>query len=129
VLIEKIDMIGLQPVQRPFDGNRNMLGAAVAFAAHLLPILETKTELGRDHDLGTPALECAPEELLVRVGAIHLGRVEEVASQVDGAMQCGNRFLFVRRTVGLTHAHAAEADHRDFETLTAQFAHRQHDFS
>jgi hypothetical protein len=47
----------------------------------------------------SPALERSAQQLLVGKGAVVLRRIEEVTSQFDGTMQCGNRLSFIRRTV------------------------------
>jgi hypothetical protein len=92
MLIEKIDVIGLESAQRPLQGFTKMLGPAIPFAAHLLPAFEAKAELGGDYDLGAPALQCPPEKFLVGEGPIRFCGVEEIAAQVEGAVQRGDRF-------------------------------------
>src|SRR5271163_3381364 len=122
MLIEQVDIVGAQPLQRALRRLANVLGPARSLDADLLSVYEAKTKLGGDYDLVAPPLESPSEQLLVCARTIDLGRVEEVASQFDGAMQCGDRFSLVRRTVGLAHAHATETDRRHLEALAAKFA-------
>src|ERR1700732_3323673 len=84
----------LQPAQGALHRLTDMLRPASSFGADLLSVLETKAKLGADYHLVAPALERPAEQLLVGEGTIALGRVEEGASQFDGAMQCGDRLAF-----------------------------------
>jgi hypothetical protein len=111
-----------QPAQRALHRLADMLRPAVALGADLLAVLEAKPELGGDHHLVAPPLERPAEQLLVGERAVDLGRVEERAAQLDGAMQRGDRLALVGRAVGLAHAHAAQTDRRYFQPLSPQFA-------
>src|SRR5207249_10866313 len=64
-------------------------------------------------DLVAPAADPAPDELLVGVGAVHVGGVEEVDAEVERAVDGRDRFAVVVRAVELRHPHAAEADGGD----------------
>ena len=108
VLIEQVDKVGAKPAQASLDRFVDMLGAAVR--ADDPVALNTRAKLSCDHDLGAPAFERPTEQLLVGKGTVVLRRVEEGASEIDGAMQRGDRLAFIRGTVRLTHAHASEAD-------------------
>ena len=121
VLIEEVDMVGLEPLERAFHRLADVRRAAVEAGA-LLAVVEAEAELGGDGHLVAAAGERAAEQLLVLEGAIDLGGVEEGAAEFDGAMQRGDRLGFVRRAVGLAHAHAAEADRRDLQPLAAELA-------
>ena len=96
VLVEQVDVVGAEPAQRAFDRLADVLGPAVDVGADLLAVLEAEAELGGDHHLVAPALQRAAEQLLVRVRAVDLGRVEEGAAELDGAVQRGDR-LALRR--------------------------------
>ena len=119
MLIDQVDVIRAQPAQRCVDRGADRLGPAVPVDADLLVAVEAEAELGGDHDLVAPALERLAEQLLVLVRAISLGRVEEGAAKLDGAMQRGDRLAFVRRAIGLAHGHAAKTDRRDLQPLAA----------
>src|SRR5207247_775005 len=69
--------------------------------------------LGPRRRAAEPAAARAPDQLLVGVGAVHVGRVEEVDAQVERAVDGRDRLAVVVRAVELRHAHAAEADGGD----------------
>ena len=75
-------------------------------------------EFGREHDLVAAAGDRAADESLVGERPVHVGGVEERDAEVERAMDRGDRFVLVRRSVELGHAHAAEADRRDLEAVT-----------
>jgi hypothetical protein len=75
-----------------------------------IPAGENEAEFRRDGDLVAAPLQRAAEELLVREGAIALRRIEEIASQLDGAVEGRDRFAVIPLAIGVAHAHAAEAD-------------------
>jgi len=56
--------------------------------------------------------------MLVGVGAVHFGGVEEGDAEIDGAVKRADRFILVAGAIGETHAHAAEADGGDFKVLS-----------
>src|SRR6266567_541205 len=112
--------------RRAFDGLTDILRPARCFGADLLAVLETKAKFGADDHLVAPVLERPAEQLLVGEGTIALGRIEEVASDLDGAVKCRDRFLFIGRTIGLAHGHTPETDRGHLESLTAKFPFAQH---
>src|SRR5258707_1842291 len=110
VLIKQVNVIGLESLERAFYGLTDILRTSRCFGADLLAVLETKTKFGGDDHLVAPALERPAEQLLVGQGTIALGRIEEGASDLDCTVQCRDRFLLIRRTIGLAHRHTPEAD-------------------
>jgi hypothetical protein len=76
MLIEEIDMVGIEPLQGVLNPLANMLGPAGSFGADLFAVLETKTEFGGDHHLVAPALERSTEQCFVGQWAIDLGCIE-----------------------------------------------------
>src|SRR6266702_1709607 len=104
--------------RRAFDGLTDILRPARCYGADLRAVLETKAKFGAD--------DHRDEELLVGEGTIALGRIEEVASDLDGAVKCRDRFLFIGRTIGLAHGHTPETDRGHLESLTAKFPFAQH---
>jgi hypothetical protein len=120
VLVQQIDVAGLQPAQRTFDCLGNVFGSAVSFGTNLFAVLDAKTELAGEHHLVAVPAQCPPEQFLVAQGSIDLGGVEKCAAKFQGAVQRRERFRLVRRTVGLTHAHAPEADRGYPQALIAQ---------
>ena len=109
-------MVGLEPLERAFHRLADVCRAAVEAGA-LPAVVEAEAELGGEGHLVAAAGERAAEQLFVLEGAVDLGGVEKGAAEFDGAMQRGDRFALIRRTVGLAHAHAAEADRRDLKAL------------
>ena len=115
VLVEEIDVVGAQPLQRPLDAFPDRLGPAVepAIAARARHV---EAELRCDHDLVPHRLERLADELLVRVRTVDLRGVEERHAQVDGAPYQLDRLLLVGRgPEAEAHAHAPEAECRDLE--------------
>src|SRR5258708_1463159 len=108
MLIEQINVVGTKPAEASLHCFADMLGPTVRTDNPVT--IETRSKLRSDHYLVAPASECATEQLLVGERTVVLRRVEEGASQFDRAMNSGDRFSFIRRTVRLTHAHTAEAD-------------------
>src|SRR5260370_26028789 len=125
VLIKKVNVIGLESLERAFYGLTDILRPASCFGADLLSVLETKTKFGADDHLVAPALERPAEQFLVGEGTIALGRVEEGASDLDGTVKCRDRFFLIRRTIGLAHGHTTETDRGYLESLTAKFPSAQ----
>ena len=99
MLIEEIDVIGTEPPQGTLDRFADPRGAASFFHAHLASIPERIAKLGADHHLVAQALERPAEQIFVRVWAVALGRVEKRASQLNAAMQRGDRLSLIRRAV------------------------------
>lgn len=120
MLVEQIDIIGLQSAQGALDRLADRGRAAVGLGAELAAIVEPEAELGGELHLIPPVAEGAAEKLLIGEGTIAFRAVEEVAAQLDGAMKSGDRLRLVRRPVRLAHAHAAEANGANPQALGAQ---------
>jgi hypothetical protein len=85
--------------------------------------VEIEPELGGDHDLPAKRRQRFADQFFIRVGAVDLGRVEERDAALDGGgEQGGHLALVLGRAVRVAHAHAAEAERRDFEAGGAEFA-------
>ena len=82
VLIEEIDPIGPEPLQRRLGDLADVRGPAVQ--AGLLAVLELEAELRRDDDLIANRRERFADELFVRERPVHFGGVEERDAAVDG---------------------------------------------
>jgi hypothetical protein len=72
--------------------------------------LKRKPNFCGDYHLAAPAFERSADQFLVPEGTIDLDCVEEGATWLDRAMQCGDRLRFVGRSTRLAQAHAAETD-------------------
>ena len=82
VLVEQVDAVGPQPLQRRLDHLPDVLGPAVQ--ARLLPSpLELEAELGRDHHLVADRRQRLAHQLLVGERAVDLGGVEEGDAALD----------------------------------------------
>ena len=119
VLVEEVDHVGAAAAAatRRRRGGSARGGCRVPLhrAVHDVP-----AELRRDHHLVAHGCQGLADELLVDVGAVHLGGVEERDAEVHGAAQHGDHVL-ARAGVGPVahgHAHGAEADGRDLEPLS-----------
>src|SRR5689334_3023324 len=96
MLIEQIYIVGPETPQRTFDGLTDVGRPAVDPVNAL--VAEREAEFGGDHDGiagNAKLLECASEQLLVRVRAVGLGGVEEGHSELEGALNCRDRLVLV----------------------------------
>src|ERR1700682_5791423 len=124
VLVVEVDMTDAKPLQRGIAGGPDVLGAAAdagersVGAAHV-------AKLRRHDDAVAASAECAPDELLVLERAVHVGRIEEVDAEVEGAVDGRDRLRVVTGTVELGHPHAAEAHGGDFERGELAGLHRR----
>ena len=131
MLVQQVDVIRLQPAQRALDGLADVRRPAVHAGDHAVRV-ELEAELGRDDHAVARALELlerAGQQLLVRVRPVRLGRIEEGASELDGAMDGGDGLALVALfggAVRVAHPHQAEAEGRDREALGAECAGGQH---
>src|SRR6201995_5974459 len=78
MLVEQVDGIGAQPLERTLHDLSDVLGATVG-AGPLVSILRIrlKPELRRNDDVFSKWCQSLADKLFVRVGAIHLGSVED----------------------------------------------------
>ena len=75
MLVEQVDHIGPQPLQRRVGNPPDLLGAASVPTD--LAVDDVPAELGGDHDLVAQRRQRLPDEFLVDVGPVDLGGVEE----------------------------------------------------
>src|ERR1700693_5531879 len=120
MLVKQIDMRGLQTLERGLDDFANVLGTTVG--TDDLAILDLKPELGGDHDRVAASFEGASEQLLVLQGARDLRGIVERAAELDRARNGRERLGVVGCAIGVTHAHAAQPQRGDGQTLAAQLA-------
>src|SRR2546425_6393374 len=120
VLVEEIDEVGLQSLERALDALLDVLGPTVR---HLLPVVDPEPELGGDDHLTAKGGKGFADELFVREGTVDLGGVEKCDAPFDGTPYKGNHLLLVTsRTVAIAHSHTAEPDRRDFQIALSKFA-------
>ena len=122
VLIEEIDAIGPQPLQRCVRHVADVLGAAVE-AGHARRSVDVEAELRGDHHAVADRRECFADELLIGERAVHFGRIEERDPSVDGGPDDGDA-VWTRQGTAVTLAdpHAPETERRHFEAVPAQRA-------
>ena len=86
MLVEEVDDVGAQAAQRSLRSGAHLLGAAPQ--AGLVPVgVEGEAELGGDDDLVAHGCQRLADQLLVGVGTVDLGGVEEGDAAVDGPPQ------------------------------------------
>ena len=116
VLVEKVDHLHPEPLQRRLGDGTHMVGATVQ-ARHLLrPVLafdDVEAELCGDRDLVAERFQPFADQRLVGERAIDFRRVEQADAELDGAMKRADRIGLVLPAIGVAHAHAAEADGAD----------------
>ena len=121
VLVEEVDDLDAQPLQRGVTRLADVLGTAVH--AGRLPVHDVEAELGGDHHPVAERLEGIAHDLLVGVGAVDLGRIEEGDAALHRRADERDAVLLPQRmAVAEVEAHAAEADGRDFEAGFAKYA-------
>ena len=121
MLIEQINRLDLEPLERGFDNLSDVLGLAVQAA--LLAAIAIESELGGDDHLPTERSEGFADEFLVGEGAIDFGGVEERDALFDSRPNQGDHRLFISsRTIAKAHAHAAETESRDLQFTFSKFA-------
>ena len=81
VLIEQIDPIGLESLQRRVGHLPDVRGPAVQ--PRLLAALELEAELGRNHHLIANRAERFPDELFIRERPVRFGGIEERDAAVE----------------------------------------------
>jgi hypothetical protein len=122
VLVEQVDRVDPEPLERALDDLRDVLRPAIK--PPLLAIgIELEAELGRDHDLLADRRKGFTHELFVRKRPVRLSRVEEGNAALDGRPNEGDHLLLVGSwAIPKAHAHAAEPDGRDFQVAVSKRA-------
>ena len=92
MLIEKIDHIGFQALQRRFGNLPDVCGLAIQ-SIHFSFGRNIETELGRDDHLVPKKRERFADQLFVRIGAIHFSGIEECHTLIDGGADERNALL------------------------------------
>ena len=118
VLVKKVDVVGAQPAQRALEHFADVFGPAVELA---VASVEGEPELRRDDDLVPQRLERLTDDLLVVVGPVHLGGVEERHAVPVGLSQEVDHRRPVRGGAErLADPHAAQPQRRDLKPRTAE---------
>ena len=113
VLVVEVDVVGVEPPQRALDRKSDVGGSAVEVAGSVADVRD-HPELGGEDDVVTPTPEGPPDQLLVRVGPVHLRGVDEGDTQLEGTMDRRDRMALVDAgvDVGGGHAHRPESQSR-----------------
>ena len=107
MLVEEIDAVGLQSLQRLVCDDPDALGAAVKQAGTRITVLPT--EFGRDHDLITERSNRLAQHFLI-LNAVSLGGIKEGHAQVMGAADQGDSVAALSgSSIAERQPHAAEA--------------------
>jgi len=95
-------------------------GATVETGLYSL-VVNGKAKLRGDDNLFADGREGFAEEFFVGEGAVDLGGVEEVDTQIDGRMEQGDTILFFDGgTVAKAETHAAKTEGGNYETAVAE---------
>ena len=114
VLVEKIDHIGLEALERGLGDFFDVLWPAVQ--PSLLAVLDLEAEFCGDLYLMAEWSQRFTDEFFIRVRTINFRCIKERDAALDGSANERNHLLLVfRRPIGPAHAHAAEAKSRDFK--------------
>ena len=113
VLVVEVDVVSPQTPERAFDSGADVRWAAVEVPG--VAGVRDEAELGCEHDLVAAVLDGPADQLLVVVGPVDLGGVEESDAEVECAVDRTDGLGFVGDAVRAGHAHGAEADARDLE--------------
>ena len=118
MLIEQVDAVDLEPLERALDGLLDVLRPAIQAAPRpSIAAAEVEPELGGDHHLLAEGSKGFAHKLFVGERAIDFGGIKECDAAVHGGpQQRGHLLLVFGRAVAEAHAHAAQADGRDFQT-------------
>ena len=115
MLIEQIDSVGLEPLQRCLGHVADVGGPAVE--ARLLAVLELEAELRGDDDLIANRSERLSDEFFVRERPVRFCGVEERHARVDRGAHDADAVLTTRRLpVAEADPHAPEAECRHLQS-------------
>src|SRR5258708_12604331 len=119
MLVEQIDVIDAEPEKRCVGDLTDVFGPTIGSTGRALR--KVPTEFRRHNGLVAAPLERPAEEFLVGIGAIGLRSVEEVDTEINCAVDRGDRLRLVRFAVVGAHAHAATPS--QFPKLPLSFFH------
>ena len=131
VLVVEIDVLHPEALQRALAGLAHIRRAAIdlAHGRSASPRIELDPELRREEDLLATPGDRASEEPLVGVRPIHVGGVQEVAAQLQRALDRRQRLALIARAVERRHPHTAEPDLRDLRAPRSECALLHRDFT
>src|SRR3954469_17921867 len=95
MLIIKIDAINAEPAKTRVTGLLDVVRFAIDPAKSRRPRVAYNPEFGCDHHAVAFTANAPPEQLLVRVGSVDVGSIEEINPEVDRAIDRGKRLCIV----------------------------------
>ena len=107
MLVVEVDVVDAETLQRVAAGAAHEIGPPVDAAGAVRP--EFLAELGREHHVVTAVLDRLSDETLVGVRTVGVRGIEQFHPQIEGPVDGGDGLLVIGSSVGLAHAHAAEA--------------------
>jgi hypothetical protein len=128
VQLVQVDALDAQAAQARLAGGAQVLGPAVG-----VPALRRRPHdaaLGRDHEPRRVGMQCVGDQPLVGLGAVGVGRVDEVHAELDRTVQHSSRFVPIRRVApdagtGEPHRPVTEAVHPQVAANHDGFQHRR----
>ena len=122
VLIEEVNRVDPQALQRLFGDLPDALGPAVESAA--AAGAEIEAELRGDDHAALEWLKSLADQALIRERPVDFGRVKESHATFDRRPDERYHLAPVGNNAAMVvHAHAAEADRRDFRLVASKFSH------
>lgn len=122
VLIEQIDDIGLEPLERGFGDLLDVRRPAAEAALFTSRRINVEAEFGGDNHLVAKGRERFADQFLVDERTIDFGGVEESDAALNRPADQRNAACLVDwRSVAKTQSHAAKPDGRDFKAALAEF--------
>jgi hypothetical protein len=121
VLVEEIDPIGLEPLQRSLSDLADVGRSTVQ--TRLLPTFKLEPELRRNDDPIANGRHRFAHDLLVGKWPVRFGGIKERDASIDGgANDRDTVFATGRLSVTKADAHAAEAQRRYLQTVSSQYS-------
>ncbi len=121
VLIEEVDRIHPQPLQRLLGDLADTFGPAIGRTR--TAGAEIEAEFRRDNDAFLERRERFADQFLVRERSVDLGGVEESNAAPDGGADQSDHLVPIRSGAAMiVQAHATEADSRDFKAAVSKFS-------
>ena len=112
MLVEEVNSVRLQTLQRAFDDLLDMVGLAVGCRPLVIVAgIGLEPELGSDHDIFAEGSESFAYDFFIDEGTVHFGSVEESDTALDSGADELDRFALLRGgSKTKAQAHTAESE-------------------
>ena len=121
MLVVEIDRVDAQPLKARVAGAADIFRRAIDAADSAGTDPEAK--LGRNHDaLARHLAQESPKQFLILVGAVHFGRIQEVAAKLKIPAKDSKRFLIIPRSISKGHSHASKSQGGNLRSIFSQFS-------